>query len=135
MTDKLGNLRTPQHDSFLAGLSEDGNGNIFFMKADNSGEEHTIMVQVTFHTNQKNKSKIERIIDESKDIKDKIISNPIEKIKDQNQKNTTAEFASALDLAQKCDKATCIECLKQLYVIYGTEYIHVLFESKLHYED
>ena len=37
--DELGNLRTPLHDSFLAGLSEDGNGNILFIKADSSGEE------------------------------------------------------------------------------------------------
>ena len=66
--DELGNLRTPLHDSFLAGLSEDGNGNILFIKADSSGEEYTIMLQVSTSTNQTNRNKIERIIDESKDI-------------------------------------------------------------------
>ena len=56
-------------------------------------------------------------------------------IKNQNQRNIIVEIASALDLAWKCDKATHIECLKQCHVIYGTEYIRVLSEIKLHYED
>ena len=68
-------------------------------------------------------------------LRRRILSNLIGNIKDQNQRNAIVEFASALDLAQKCDKATHIECLKQLYVIYGTEYIHVLSESKLNYDD
>ena len=75
------------------------------------------------------------IISKSKDIKENIISNLIGNIRDQNQRNTIVEFASALGLAHKCHKATHIECLKQLYVIYGTEYIHVLSDSKLHYEN
>ena len=40
MIDEHGNLRTPLHYSFLACLPENGNGNIFFMKTDSSGETH-----------------------------------------------------------------------------------------------
>ena len=104
MTDVHENLRTHLHDSFLAGLSKDGNGNFLFMNADSSGEKHTIMPRVSSHTNRANKSKIERVIDESKDIKEKTISNLTENIKDQNQRNTIVEFASTLDLARKRDK-------------------------------
>ena len=89
-------------------MSEDGNGNILFVKADSSGKEHNIMWQVSSRTNQRNKGQIERIIDESKDIKEKIIGKLIGNIKNQNRRNTIVEIASALDLAWKCDKATHI---------------------------
>lgn len=66
MIDNLGNLRTSLDDLFLAGLSEDGNGNILFIKADSLGEKH-IMLLIPSHTNQTIKSKIERIIDRSQE--------------------------------------------------------------------
>lgn len=66
MIDNLGNLRRSLDDLFLAGLSEDGNGNILFIKADSLGEKH-IMLLIPSHTNQTIKSKIERIIDRSQE--------------------------------------------------------------------
>lgn len=66
MIDNLGNLRPSLDDLFLAGLSEDGNGNILFIKADSLGEKH-IMLLIPSHTNQTIKSKIERIIDRSQE--------------------------------------------------------------------
>lgn len=66
MIDSLGNLRPSLDDLFLAGLSEDGNGNILFIKADSLGEKH-IMLLIPSHTNQTIKSKIERIIDRSQE--------------------------------------------------------------------
>lgn len=66
MIDNLGNLRTSLDDLFLADLSEDGNGNILFIKADSLGEKH-IMLLIPSHTNQTIKSKIERIIDRSQE--------------------------------------------------------------------
>ena len=56
----------PRWFVFLAGLSEDGNGNILFIKADSLGEKH-IMLLIPSHTNQTIKSKIERIIDRSQE--------------------------------------------------------------------
>ena len=117
MIEKLRNSRTPLHDSFMTGLSDDGNGNVLLMKADSSDEEHAIMLQVSYRTHWTNKNKIERIITESKGIKEKTMSNLTTNIKDKNQRNTIVEFASALGFAWKCDKATHIECLKQVYLI------------------
>ena len=47
-----------QTSKVLAVLSEDGNGNILFVKADSSGKEHNIMWQVSSRTNQRNKGQI-----------------------------------------------------------------------------
>ena len=59
----------------MTGLSEDGNGYILLMKADSSDEEHAIMLQVSYRTHWVHKNKIERIITESKGIKEKTMSN------------------------------------------------------------
>ena len=51
----------------------------------------------------------------------------IENVEDQNQQETIVEFASAFDMSRKIGKEERIKYLnKQLYVIYGTEYTHVI---------
>ena len=63
-------------------------------------------------------------------------SNFISNIDDQNQKNTIVEFASVIDLTRLCNKTTRIECLKKLYLIYGSDYTHeVLSKSKGELQD
>ena len=115
IVEALENFKTPLNDLFLAGLTEDVNGNILFTKVDSSGEEHTITLQASSRPTRNVESKLEKITKECRDVKKKIVDNLIGNIKDQNQKNTIVEFASSFDFTRKCNKDARIECLKQLY--------------------
>ena len=91
MVEELQNFKTPLHDSFLAGLSEDQYGNILFTKIDDSGKEHTITLQGSSKPtcnlrNAEPESKVEKIIEECNSVKEKIVHNLIDNVQDQNQK-------------------------------------------------
>ena len=128
-TKSMNDLKIPLFDSFSGGLTEDNYGNLKYEKFDEKGNKNTITINHQHRSGRRSISKIEFIIEESKEIKGKIIANLIENVDDQSQKGTILEFASAFDLSRKCDIATRSSYLKQLYMIYSNEYLHGLKED------
>ena len=78
----MNDLKIPLFDSFSGGLTEDNYGNLKYEK----GNKNTITLNHQHRPGRRSISKIEFIIEESKEIKGKIIANLIENVDDQSQK-------------------------------------------------
>ena len=128
-TKSTSDLKTPLFDSFLGGLSEDNYGKVKYEKFDEKGNKNTITLNNQHQPSRRSMSKIELINEESKELKGRIIANLIKNVEDQSQKGRILEFASAFDLSRKCDKATRISYIKELHLIYDSEYLHELKED------
>ena len=126
-TNSIQDLKTPLFDSFIAGLREDDNGNIIYEK-DQDGSKHTITLNYQ-HRPSRNSNKLDEIRKESNSLKQSIISNLVENVEDQSQKQTIVEFASAFDLSRRCGKDTRINYVKQLHMIYGKDYTHSVVDK------
>ena len=82
----MNDLKIPLFDSFSGGLTEDNYGNLKYEKFDEKGNKNTITINHQHRSGRRSISKIEVIIEESKEIKGKIIANLIENVDDQSQK-------------------------------------------------
>ena len=109
----------------MGGISEDNYGDVKYEKFDGK-DKNTITLN---QPSRRSMSKIELINEESKELKGRIIANLIKNVEDQSQKGRIVEFASAFDLSRKCDKATRISYIKELHLIYDSEYLHELKED------
>ena len=89
----------------------------------------TLTLNNQHQPSRRSMSKIELINEESKELKGRIIANLIKNVEDQSQKGRIVGFASAFDLTRKCDKATRISYIKELHLIYDSEYLHELKED------
>ena len=128
-TKSMNDLTIPLFDSFSGGLTEDNYGNPKYEKFGEKGNKNTITLNHQHRPSRRSISKIEVIIEESKELKGKIITNFMENVDDQSQKRTITEFASAFDLSRKYDIPTRSSYLKELYMIYSNEYLHGLKED------
>ena len=113
----------------MGGLSEDNYGNVKYEKFHEKGNKSTVTLNHQHRPSRRSMSNTERISEESKELKGRIIANHIENVEDQSQKGTIVEFASAFELSRKCDKATRISYIKELHLIYDNEYLHELKED------
>ena len=122
-------LKTPLLDQFINGLIMDDNGNVLYEKEDDDSS-NTIMLNFSHRpTRRGTLDKIAEIKNEAISLKEKVIENLIWNTEDQNQKSTIIEYASAFDLHQKHEKATRIKFIKQLYLIYGIDYVHEVVDD------
>ena len=61
--------------------------------------------------------------------------NMVENVVDQNQADTTVEFASAFDMYRPIDLDACIKYIKKLHTLYGTNYIDEIPKVDDNWED
>ena len=126
--EAVGKLETPAVDKYLSGLREDGYGNVVY-EEEKMGNTHSITLNYPHRPDRTGINKVEVIKKRCNELKEKIIENLVENAEDQSQSGTIVEYSSAFDLHRKLEKSKRIEYLKQLYLIYGTDYTHTIPEE------
>ena len=111
----------------MDGLHQDEYGNIFYEILDTSGAKHTITLNYSSRPSRHAGSgKLESIKSECEAVKEKVICNIKENVEERSQKCSIVEFSSAFHMIRKIGEESQIKYIKQLYEIYGNEYVHKL---------
>ena len=74
-------------------------------------------------------TKIEAIQQFKEKLKESTVTNIVENINDQSQKDTLIEFASAFDMTRPISLNNRIEYIRKLHTLYGTNYMHDVKEQ------
>ena len=127
-------FKTPLLDQYLSGLREDAFGNVKYDKPEDVevGDDvhrHTITLNYTHRSRRVGPTKMEEIEQEAKDLKTRIVENLSWNAEDLSQPSTIVEYASLFDLTRNIDKATRIQYLRQLHLVYGKEYFHTVTDD------
>ena len=120
------NLETPHLGDFLKGLKVDRFGDIIAVLPVPNGNKYEITIKYHRQRRGSQVSELDHLKTIASDLKQKVTKNLVENTKDQSQQGTIVEYASAFDFNCPIDSEKRIEFLKELYHIYGTEYVHSL---------
>ena len=121
--EKMKDFETKLTDNFVENLQEDIKGNSI-TEIKKKVSVHSINLNFTNKPSWKaTTSKIEAIQQLKEKLKESMTKNMVENVVDQNQADTTVEFASAFDMCRPIDLDACIKYIKKLHTLYGTNYI------------
>ena len=140
IANEVSTLKTPEADAFLNNLKLDSNEN-FLPDVIISGKKHTLLLNKHHKPARENKqtNKQDDVLRQEKGnfckLKDRILTNIKENIKNQCGDNTYYYCWSVIDLGDKSSVKECINKLKDLLAIVCTEKVHVVKKHTSKKED
>ena len=127
------NIQFTKLEKFLDSMQEDEYGNLT-VTIDVSGTLHTISLNsshrpVRVRRGAAPADKLAELKEEAVSLKDEIVANLIDNVKDQTQTGTVLEFTSAFDLHMKHTLEKRLEYIEELGKLYCQSYVHTIDEN------